>query len=96
MSSELPLKADTAQHSRHVSRVPKSDISLSGHPKDLWYNSEPRGFYLQPGGAQNLAWWAISSIGSRTPPGGRLACWLLAKKLISTAASFWSTNYQPP
>jgi hypothetical protein len=68
--------------------VPKSDISLSGHPKDLSYNSKPRGFYLQPGGAQNLAWWAISSIGSRTQPGGRLACWLLAKKLISTAASF--------
>ena len=54
----------------------------------LSYNSKPRGFYLQPGGAQNLAWWAISSIGSRTQPGGRLACWLLAKKPISTAASF--------
>jgi hypothetical protein len=37
-------------------KVPKSDISLSGHPKDLSYNSKPRGFYLQPGGAQNLAW----------------------------------------
>jgi hypothetical protein len=40
---------------QHVRLVPKSDISLSGHPKDLSYNSKPRGFYLQPGGAQNLA-----------------------------------------
>src|SRR5882757_1552426 len=51
---------------------------------------------LQSGWAQNLACWAISSIGSRTEPGGRLACWLLAKKLISAAASFLSTNYQRP
>jgi hypothetical protein len=29
---------------------------------------------LRPGGAQNLAWWAISSIDSRTSPGDRLAC----------------------
>jgi hypothetical protein len=29
---------------------------------------------LRPGGAQNLAWWAISSIESRTSPGDRLAC----------------------
>src|SRR5216684_2286974 len=44
----------------------KSDISLSGHPKDLSYHAKPRGFYLQPGGAQNLACWAIPSIGSRS------------------------------
>jgi hypothetical protein len=40
----------------HCRDVPKSDISLSGHPKDQSYNSKPRGFYLQPGGTQNLAW----------------------------------------
>src|SRR6266478_2981411 len=77
MFSALPSNSDIARRIRDVSKVPKSDISLSGHPKDLSYNSKPRGFYLQPGGAQNLAWWAISSIGSRTQPGGRLACRLL-------------------
>jgi hypothetical protein len=48
-----------SRHRQHDRLRPKtftkSDISLSGHPKDLSYNFKPRGFYLQPGGAQNLA-----------------------------------------
>jgi hypothetical protein len=47
------LKSDIAPGPK---KRQKSDISLSGHPKDLSYNSKPTGFYLQPGGAQNLAW----------------------------------------
>ena len=56
-TSVLPSGADIISLPRHVRLVPRSDINLSGHPKDdLSYNSKPRGSYLQPGGAQNLAW----------------------------------------
>ena len=54
--SGLPRSTDTVRPPEHFGFVPKSDISLSGHPKDLSFNSKPRGFFLQPGGAQNLAW----------------------------------------
>ncbi len=55
-TSVLPSGADIVSLPRHVRLVPTSDISLSGHPKDLSYNPKPRGFYLQPGGTQDLAW----------------------------------------
>src|SRR5882724_10688179 len=46
------LNADSVQYRPCA----KKHISLSGHPKDLSCNAKPRGFYLQPGGAQDLAW----------------------------------------
>jgi hypothetical protein len=55
--SGFPPIATKLRTSLMVRFVPRSDINLSGHPKDdLSYNSKPRGSYLQPGGAQNLAW----------------------------------------
>ena len=52
-----PQAADALAGERLVRVGPRSDINLSGHPKDdLSYNSKPRGSYLQPGGAQNFAW----------------------------------------
>jgi hypothetical protein len=39
MSSGLPLIADIARYSRHVSKVPITDISLDGHPvKRVWHS----------------------------------------------------------
>jgi hypothetical protein len=46
-TSSLPSTTDLGEPRERVCLVPKSDISLSGHPKDLSYNSKPRGFYLQ-------------------------------------------------
>ena len=55
MSVVRPI-ADQTQNSVQYRPCAKKHISLSGHPKDLSYNAKPRGFYLQPGVAQDLAW----------------------------------------
>ena len=53
--SAFACMADSSRTSCDVRNVPRSDINLSGHPKDdLSYNSKPRGSYLQPGGAQKF------------------------------------------
>src|ERR1700730_5803524 len=41
MSSGLPLKADIAQYSRHVSNVPVSEMAHHWLPKDLSQSDQP-------------------------------------------------------